>query len=119
MLRESRGGGRRAEDFCNFPSSCALLAPLGPAGIRLLVPGGRGRVPAGGRGGAPDWWAGRGPVQKEVGEAWRGKVGTATFEPTRDAGRGGWRRQAWEGRGRPRGHLLSPHGQDPWASFGV
>ncbi|XP_010852149.1 PREDICTED: uncharacterized protein LOC104998589 [Bison bison bison] len=35
-LRESRGGGQRAEDFCNFPSRCALLALLGPTGILFL-----------------------------------------------------------------------------------
>lgn len=96
-------GEGRGEDFCNFPSSCALLALLGLAGIRLLlVPGGSRWDPAGdGRAPAevrpPELAGGRGPVGKEVGEACGGKVETensarrAPPAPARDpaAGRGG------------------------------
>lgn len=66
--REDPGEGTGlSEDFCNFPSGCALLVLGGPAGIRLLG------VPRGADG-TPRWKVRPrirpGEDREEVGAAW-------------------------------------------------
>lgn len=70
--REDPGEGTGlSEDFCNFPSGCALLVLGGPAGIRLLG------VPRGADG-TPRWKVRPrirlGDDREEVGAAWGAQV---------------------------------------------